>query len=111
MLALVFMILAGILNAFMDTIEEGRFGRSVFKDLDPKFWYKWQSWKYAKRIGNYPIDAWHIAKSLWWCCVPATAIAYYFTGPMFNWILDFPVMGFTAMVTFNLFYNHIFRKP
>lgn len=112
MLSLLFMFLAGVLNAFMDTIEEGHFGKSIFKNLDPKFWYKWQSWKYAKKIGGYPLDAWHIAKSLWWSSMVGGIITYYFTGPIFpHWILDFATLGLVPMLTFNLFYNHIFKKP
>ena len=112
MLALITAFLAGFLNAFMDTIEEGHFGNSIFRNWDPRFWYKWQSWKYAKKIFNYPIDAWHIVKSLWWTCFALTPILYVVSGPIFpHWILDFLVIGLVPMLTFNVFYNHIFKKP
>lgn len=112
MLALLVAFLAGVINAFMDTIEEGRFGNSIFKKWDPKFWYKWQSWKYAKKIFKYPVDAWHLAKSGWWISFSIIGIAYKASGPIFpHWLLDFGAIGLTAMLTFNLFYNHIFRKP
>jgi hypothetical protein len=109
MIALIFFALAAIFNAFMDTISEGRFGRSIFKDWDPRFWYDWQSWKYAKKIFNYPLDAWHIAKSLMWASCGAAALTY---EPIFPyWWLNLGVIGTTIILTFNLFYNHIFRKP
>jgi hypothetical protein len=112
MYSLILFFFVGALNAFMDTIDEGHFGNSIFKEWNPKFWYKWQSWKYAKKIGNYPLDAWHIAKSLMWTCVSLGAIVYYRTGPIFPyWPLDFTAIGLTIMLTFNLFYNHIFKKP
>lgn len=105
--------LAGLINAFMDTIEEGKFGNSIFSKLDPKFWYKWQSWKYAKKIFNYTVDAWHLAKSGWWTCFSIIGVVYKATGPIFpHWTLDFIAIGLTAMLTFNTFYNKIFkRKP
>lgn len=112
MITLLFFFLAGILNAFMDTIEEGHFTNSIFKNWDQKFWFKYQSWKYAKKIGGYPLDAWHIAKSLWWTSVVGGAIAYFYTGPIFSpWVLDFIILGLVPMLTFNVFYNHIFKKP
>ena len=83
-----------------------------FKNWNPKFWYKDESWKYAKRIGGYPLDAWHLSKSLWWSSMVGGAIVYYFAGPIFpHWILDFATLGLVPMLTFNLFYNHIFKKP
>jgi len=112
MSSLIFFFLAAVFNAFMDRISEGRFQKSIFKNLNPKFWYAWESWKYAKKIFNYPLDAWHLAKSLMWTSVSLGAIVYYKTGPIFPyWPLDFVTIGLVIMLTFNTFYNHIFKKP
>lgn len=112
MLTLLPFFLAGILNAFMDTIEEGHFSNSIFKTWDQRFWYKWQSWKYAKKILGYPVDAWHIAKSLWWACMIIAPIIYIKTGPIFpHWTLDFATFWGVSILTFDLFYDHIFKKP
>lgn len=108
MLSLLFFFLVGVLNAFMDTIEEGHFSNSIFRNWNPKFWYKWQSWKYAKKIFNYPLDAWHIAKSLMWTFVSLGVVMY---QEIFNPYLDFATIGLVIMLTFNVFYNHIFKKP
>lgn len=111
MIALLYFFIAGVCNAFMDTIEEGHFSNSIFRNLNQKFWYKQESWKYARKIFNYPIDAWHLAKSLMWTSVSLGAVIYYRFGPIFNPILDFLTIGFLIMLTFNVFYNHIFKKP
>lgn len=112
MIALLFFFLAAVFNAFMDSIDEGHFSNSIFRNLDQKFWYRRESWKYAKKILNYPIDAWHLAKSSMWSCVSFGAIVYYKTGPIFlHWPLDFVTIGLVIMLTFNTFYNHIFKKP
>lgn len=112
MSCLIFFFLAGVLNAFMDTIDEGHFQYSIFRNLNPKFWYRWESWKWAKHIANYPLDAWHLAKSLMWTCVSLGAVSYHKAGPIFPfWPLDFVIIGILIMLTFNVFYNHIFKKP
>lgn len=112
MSCLLFFFLAGFFSAFMDTIDEGHFTNSIFRNLNQKFWYRRESWKYAKRIFNYPLDAWHLAKSSMWTCVSLGAITYYKMGPIFPyWPLDFATIGFVIILTFNTFYNHIFKKP
>lgn len=96
----------------MDRTSEGRFQDSIFSKLNPKFWYAWESWKHARRIFNYPIDAWHLAKSGMWTSVSLGAVMYHRAGPIFpHWILDFILIGIVILLTFNTFYNHIFKKP
>jgi hypothetical protein len=112
MISLLFFFLAGVFDAFMDTIDEGHFGNSIFRNMNPKFWYKAESWKWAKKIGGYPLDAWHLAKSLMWICVSLGAVVYHYFGSIFPfWPLDFGAIGLVIMLTFNIFYNHIFKKP
>lgn len=112
MISLLFFFLAGVSSAFMDTIDEGHFGNSIFRNLNQKFWYRPESWKWAKKIFNYPVDAWHIAKSLMWTSVSLGAVVYHKLGPIFpHWPLDFATIGLVIMLTFNVFYNHIFKKP
>src|ERR1044072_4898033 len=100
MVSLIFFFLAGVFNAFMDSIEEGHFQNSIFSKLDPKFWYKWESWKWAKTIFGYRFDAWHIAKSLMWTSVSLGAVMYGLNGPIFSpWPLDFLAIGLLIMLT------------
>lgn len=101
--------IAALLNAIMDTLEEGKFTNSIFKKLDPKFWYKYESWKHAKMIFGYRLDAWHICKSLMIMCL-AGATAHGMT--IFpNYWLNFIALGVVWNIIFNVFYNHILKKP
>ena len=68
-MSLVFFILAAVFNAIMDKLENENFYTSVFKNLNEKFWYKRESWKYAKKIFGYKIDGWHLAKSAMIICL------------------------------------------
>ena len=64
-LALVILItIAAALNAFMDIVENENFYTSRFVNCNPNFWYKRESWKYARKVFGWKFDAWHVAKSL-----------------------------------------------
>lgn len=60
---------AAVLNAFMDIVENENFSSSIFRNLNPKFWYKRESWKYAKKVLGTKLDAWHIAKGAMLFCI------------------------------------------
>lgn len=100
-LTYLFIFLAAICNALMDRVENENFYVSVFKGLNPKFWYKRESWKGSVKIFNFHVDAWHIAKSLMIICF-AAAISKSF--------IEFCIIGVIWNLTFNLFYNKIFKK-
>ena len=106
MLSLLFIALAAILNSMMDTIENERFGKSIFYKLDERFWYKRVSWKYCMKFGSYPIDAWHLSKSLMIICF-ALAVAF---APGWWWGWTVISSGIVWNVIFNLFYNDIWTK-
>ena len=111
MLQIILFGLAAIFNAVMDTLEEGHFSKSIFKNLDPKFWYKYESWKYVRRIPiiDYPIDAWHICKSLMiFCLAGATAPSIEIFS---NFWLNFIALGVMWNSIFSVFYSHILKKP
>lgn len=99
MISLLFICLAALLNAFMDTIENERFYSSVFRDWNERFWYKRVSWKYCERIGTYPVDAWHLAKSGMIVCFCFSIVL--FTGHL----VWFIVYGLAWNLTFNFFYG------
>lgn len=105
MLSSLLVILAAYFNALMDRLENETFFTSVFKNMNQKFWYKRESWKYAKRVFNYKIDGWHLAKSSMIVCL---CLAIVFYTPMFGWI-DFVLFGLLWNLTFNIFYNRIFK--
>lgn len=99
---IVFVGIAAILNALMDRVENENFSSSIFKNLNPKFWYKRESWKDAKKIGGWKFDAWHVAKSAMLCCL---FLPY---GFLISWIF-FGIISLTWIIVFNLFYNKIFK--
>lgn len=105
----VFWCIAALLNSVMDSLEEGHFYNSIFRNLNPKFWYKYESWKYAKTILGYRLDAWHICKSLMVICLAAAVANSVTIFP--NYWLNFVALGVMWNITFNVFYNHILKKP
>lgn len=107
MISVILIILAAIFNSVMDRVENENFFRSVFKNLDQKFYYKRESWKHAKQIFGYKLDCWHIAKSLMIVCL---ALAVVFYSPIFNWWVDFLLFGILWNATFNIFYSRLLKS-
>lgn len=102
--------LAAILDAFIDTLEQGHFQTSIFSKLNPRFWYRDESWKYAKKIFGYPIDAWHLGKSAMILCLAGALVTA--TFHMFPIrALNFMALGGMWIILFDLFYNAIFKRP
>jgi hypothetical protein len=98
--------IAAVLNALMDRVENENFSSSVFKGFNPKWWYKRESWKYAKKVFGWKYDAWHVAKSM---MVISLAFAVVFYKPILG-VWDVLLIGSVWNVTFNLFYHRIFKK-
>lgn len=89
----------------MDAYENENYFESIFKQWNQKFWYKRESWKWARKIAGYKFDSWHIAKTLWvvgLSFVPSVE----FYGDW--WVIVLGV-GLTWNVVFRLFYHVIFR--
>lgn len=102
-----YLVIAAILNAFMDRIENESFYESIFVNWNEKFWYKRTSCKYAKKIFSYKMDGWHIAKSLMIICILMCWVNY---KEFYNWWVDVIMAGGLWIVTFNIFYNKLFKK-
>lgn len=95
----------------MDRLEnEVAYNRSIFHDYNQKFWLKSVSWQYAKRVGGYKIDAWHLSKSIMIVCFLFVAFFLCEWGPVFDIYADLPLLGIEWNLTFVLFYNVIFKK-
>ena len=112
-LTFIFFMLAAFFNSVMDATEnENIYESKFFRDKDPKFWYKRESWKSAKRIFSFHLDAWHIAKSsMILCLVASVMLALAYPIPIKNWhdIAFFvSIYGLVWNGTFKLFYNLIF---
>lgn len=108
MYSYLFIFLAAICNALMDKIETIiSFNTSIFRGLNKGFWCKVNSANTTFiPLTHYKVDAWHLSKSamiIFW----ALAIIYY---KPFIPILDFLVIGSVWNLTFNTFYNHIFKS-
>jgi hypothetical protein len=93
---LILIILAAFLNAVMDLLENENFSSSVFKHLNPRWWYKRESWKYAKKILGWKYDGWHVAKSLMIFCI-CTMIS----SSIIQWVL----YGILWNISFSLSYK------
>jgi hypothetical protein len=103
MIALIFVVLGAFFKAVADTLDH-HFSISVFKNLNPKFWDLDVS--EPKKIFNYPLDAWHIVKSLELGCLLAVPLVY---KPEFVWYVDYAIGGAAFIAVFNLFYNKILK--
>lgn len=106
MISLILIWVASFLNAFMDALENENFGESIFKKWDKRFWYKRESWKWAKKIGGYHLDGWHLAKSL---MIVTLCLSIVFYSQMFNWWIDFLIYGIVWNGSFVFFYHKIFK--
>jgi len=105
MVSSIFIILSALCNATMDILENENFHISIFKDLNQKFWYKRESWKYAKTLFGYKFDAWHICKSL---MIIFMCLSIVFYTPLAG-ILDVLLYGALWNLTFNITYNKILK--
>ena len=104
---LIFITLAAILNAVMDSIENEHISITVFNGLNPLFWSKRVSWNNAKKILNWKLDAWHICKSVAGVCL---ILAIVFYKPMFGFGWDFVMFLYWWVHVFNGCYSHLFIK-
>lgn len=106
-MTLFLIFLAAIFNAVMDKTKDTiQFNSSVFKKLNPKFWNDEKSEHIFILGTKYKPNAWHISKS---CMLFCFVFAIVFYAPFIP-IIDFCVIGLIWILTFNLFYNHIFKK-
>jgi hypothetical protein len=99
----VLVFIAAFFNAIMDTLEnEPAFNSSIFKDWNKRFWSKSISWQYAKKIINYRIDGWHLAKSAMIFCLIGAVIVFRSHHQL--WV-HFISMGIIWNITFESFYR------
>ncbi len=120
--SLLFISLAGIMKAIMDTLNF-HFSNSIFKNLNPYFWdeqnYAWKN-KYKNRVFengrrklfgiNIPVvftSGWHLFQSFQ---INFLMLAIVFYEPLFTWYFDFCIYGFMYRAFFFLFYNYYLIK-
>ena len=102
MISFILILLAAICNAIMDVLENENFSSSVFKNLNPKWWYKRESWKYAKKVFGWKYDGWHVFKSTMIVLIMLAIVLY---QPIFNPVLDFILLGGIWNSTFSFIYK------
>lgn len=95
---------AAFFNACMDAFENENFFESMFRNSNQRIWYKRESWKYAKKIFGYKLDAWHISKSCMILCF-CGALAF---PPKDSWWVIVINYGLIWNLTFWLFYHKVF---
>lgn len=98
----IFVALAAFFNSIMDSIENEHIINTRF----PIRIGKRETWDKAKKVFNYKIDFWHLAKSLMVFCLIFSILFY---KPMVNYWVDFLLLGYWWNLIFNLFYNRIWR--
>lgn len=98
---MLWLLLAAFFNALMDRFENESFFDSRFASWNQKFWYKRESWKWAKKIFGYKIDAWHLSKSCMVICI---------TAAFSRNLIEFIVLGLMWNGVFNFFYGILGRK-
>ena len=96
MISLTLIVLAAICNAVMDILENENFSSSIFRNLNPKWWYKRESWKYAKKVFGWKYDGWHVFKSLMIINIMLAIVLYH------------PILGFLDFFLFGLVWNSVF---
>ena len=127
MISLLLVALAAICNAVMDVISF-HYKQSIFTKFNPQWWNPAISWKNKYidwdndvrmekviYIGNlfsikYPTfltDAWHFFKSLMIVLLGFAIVLY---NPVVNIYVDIILVGLAWNLTFNVFYNKIFKK-
>src|SRR5690242_11898251 len=113
MLSCIFWLLSAFFNACADAFENENYFESIFKKWNQRFWYKRESWKYAKKIFGYKIDGWHLSKSAWIICAAISGVLYepisvkLFQVPFLNGLLDVCISGVIWIAGFNIFYHRI----
>lgn len=121
-----FIILAAICNAVMDTLMH-HYYKSIFKKYDPQFWNPYLSWKnkYVDWDGGdhrmkgfvQVSDAWHIFKTLMivFICIsvasfpmmPQICIS---DSQFLNYSIYIAIFGVAWNISFNIFYNKILKS-
>lgn len=121
-LVIVLIIIAGISNAIMDTLQF-RYSRSIFKNFkNQKWWNPSLSWRNKWKNGDYKqgekywgssrwfvrfTDAWHFFQGLMFSCFFLTVILY---NKIFSPIIDFFIIYTLFTTFFEIFFRFLSTK-
>jgi hypothetical protein len=93
------------LKACADAFENENFFESIFKHWNQRFWYKRESWKYAKKLFGYKFDAWHITWTLIVVCIGFLPSCEFWGA----WWVILLNVGLIWNMVFKLFYHGVFK--
>ncbi len=132
---LILLIVAGIANAMMDTLKS-QWYNSKFNYIPIAHWfYQWagtESWRNKWKHGNkvegerfwlsstalvFITDGWHFFQMIWGTAFCLAIVFYQPIGLLFHWIpewiplwiVDFVILKSVYLITFNIFYERVFR--
>lgn len=121
MVSAIFIVIAAICNAVMDKVQS-HYSKSIFKDLNSKWWNPKESWKNKWKNGDPAqgeaflgsstvfvlfTDSWHFFQFLFLSFLFLAVVSYV---PMVNWVVDFIVYHIVLGMVFELFFAKIFAK-
>lgn len=121
MLSLVLIMIAGVCNSIMDTLQF-HYGASCFSNLNPFFWDPKESWKNKWKNGDRSqgekffgsstflvcfTDAWHLFQTFMLLCFSFAIVLY---SPMVNWWVDAIIYHAVFGIVFELFWSIIWKK-
>jgi hypothetical protein len=105
MMTYIFILIAAIFNAIMDTLWT-KYNQSIFKGLNPNWWNPNESWKHMSNwMGWVRFDAWHIAKFGMIGCITLSIVSYN-TFSIYDIVLIPSIWSFS----FELFYSKILKS-
>lgn len=122
--SIIFMIFAGIFNAYMD-VSKQKWNISIFRFIGYEKWMnpaiswknKWKddgsgTYKKEKFFGSstflvWLTDFWHFSKAMMILNICISIICY---KPLFSWHIDLLIFYLSFTITFELFWNYILIK-
>jgi hypothetical protein len=109
LVSILFTIIAAILSAISTNLSDESFLTSIFSELNQKFWYKRESYKYTPELFGYHFDGYHLSKLLAQVAITYSLVCY---KPLFA--LDNRYMIFIHLsvwiVIYTLFKKGVFQK-
>lgn len=99
--------IAAFFNACMDICEEeSHFNKSIFRNMDARFFCKSVSWQYAKTILSVHLDFWHLCKFGWLASILGAIVVF---KTHHQWWVHYISMAAIWYITFQLFYDKILK--
>lgn len=103
-----FLIMAGAAANATENKLLFHFEKSIFKNKSRHFWDPSISWKAARRIFGYKLDAWHLFKSAWiFLLLAAVVVAEPWQSDN---LIRYIIYGAAWIIVFNAFFNNFLKS-